>query len=246
MLIIWKSFCEYLKEKVYLYKGVNVKNLGAFTFEVATELPKIGIDYNQAKLKSFGELIIEKKSTHKLRPCFVIDEKFKKLLTRFKNKEELIKPKSQSSVYQKGFQMTYCNPIPIAAACYLNKNVVIDSLNAIFAAIYDLINIGKSIVLKFGFCNIYFMDRNLTYSFSGDIGKTIADLVDSESKFKRGITPVQTTWKTTAISKWAKSSLSSVLERPHTPLIKTIDNKTQMLKIMSLDLASTYNSKIYR
>lgn len=34
-------------------------------------------------------------------------------------------------------------------------------------------------------------------------------------------------------------SLSSVLERPHTPLVKTIDNKTQMLKIMSLDLAST-------
>jgi len=140
--------------------------------------------------------------------------------------------------------MTYCNPIPIAASCYLTKNVVNDSLNAIFAAIYDLINIGKNIVIKFGFCNIYFMDRNLTYSFAGDLGKTISDLVESETKFRRGITPVSTTWKTTAISKWAKSSLSSVLERPQTPLIKTIDNKTQMLKIMSLDLASTYNSKI--
>lgn len=37
-----------------------------------------------------------------------------------------------------------------------------------------------------------------------------------------------------------KCSLSGVLERPQTPLIKTIDNKTQMLKIMSLDLASTF------
>lgn len=67
-------------------------------------------------MKSLGEIIVEKKTTHKLRPCFVIDPKFKKLLTRFKDKEELIKTKSQSSIYQKGFQMIYCNPIPIAAA----------------------------------------------------------------------------------------------------------------------------------
>lgn len=182
MLIIWKSFCEYLKEKVESYKGVNVKGFGAFTFEVASELPKIGMDYKQAKLKSFGELILEKKTTHKLRPCFVIDPKFKNLLARFQDKEELIKPKSQSSVYQKGFQMTYCNPIPIAASCYLNKNVVEDSLNSIFAAIYDLINVGRNIVLKTGFCNIYFMERNLTYSFSNDLGKTISNLVESETK----------------------------------------------------------------
>jgi len=140
--------------------------------------------------------------------------------------------------------MTYLNPIPIAASCFLLQHVVTDSLNAIFAAIYDLINIGKNIVLKTGFCNIYFVDRNLTYSFAPEIGKTITDLMSSESKFRRGITPVETTWKNTAISKWAKSSLSSLLERPQTPLIKTIDNKTQMLKIMSLDLASTYNSRL--
>jgi len=184
MLIIWKAFCEYLNEKVSSYKGVNVKGLGAFTFEVQTELPKIGIDYQQAKMKSFGELILEKKSTHKLRPCFVVDPKFKNLLTRFKDKEELIKPKSQSSVFQKGFQMTYCNPIPIAASCYLNKNVVDDSLNATFSAIYDLINIGKNIIIKTGFCNIYFVDRNLTYSFSPEIGKSVTNLVESESKVK--------------------------------------------------------------
>ena len=78
--------------------------------------------------------------------------------------------------------MTYCNPIPIAASCYLNKNVVEDSLNSIFAAIYDLINVGRNIVLKTGFCNIYFMERNLTYSFSNDLGKTISNLVESETK----------------------------------------------------------------
>ena len=34
-----------------------------------------------------------------------------------------------------------------------------------------------------------------------------------------------------------------MLERPHTPLVKTIDNKTQMLKIMSIDLASIMRPK---
>jgi hypothetical protein len=182
MLVIWKAFCEYLKEKVSAYKGVNVKGFGAFTFEVQTQLPKVGIDYREAKMKSFGELIMEKKSTHVLRPCFVVDSKFKHLLTRFKDKEELIKPKSQSSIFQKGFQMTYCNPIPIAAACFMDKNVVNDSLNATFAAFYDLINIGKNVLIKTGFCNIYFMDRNLTYSFAPDISKTVSNLVESESK----------------------------------------------------------------
>jgi len=116
MLIIWKAFCEYLKEKLLEYKGVNIKNLGAFTYEVATELPKSGNNFSSSNMKTLGELIVEKKTTHKLRPCFVIDAKFKKLLTRYLDKEELIKTKSQSSIYQRGFQMTYCNPIPIAAS----------------------------------------------------------------------------------------------------------------------------------
>jgi nucleoid DNA-binding protein len=182
MLIVWKAFCEYLKEKIVSYKGVNVKGFGSFTFEVQTELPKIGVDYKQANIKTFGELIIEKKSTHKLRPCFVVDEKIKKLLTRYLGKEEIVKPKSQSSVFQKGFQMTYCNSTPIAASCYLKKNVVEDCLNAIFAAVHDLINIGKNVLLKTGFCNINFFEKNLTYSFSPDIMVIVKDIKESENK----------------------------------------------------------------
>ena len=78
--------------------------------------------------------------------------------------------------------MTYCNPVPIAAACLLDKNVVIDSLNAIFSAVYDLINMGKNIVLKLGFCNIYFTDKNMTYYFSSEIGNAITDIAQTENK----------------------------------------------------------------
>ena len=118
MLIIWKSFCEYLKERMLEHKGINVKNFGAFTYEVESELPKTGFLSQKGTFQSIGEIIIEKKTTHRVRPTFLVDNRYKKFLTKFLNKDELIKPKSQSSIYQKGHQMTYCNPVPIAASRY--------------------------------------------------------------------------------------------------------------------------------
>ena len=78
--------------------------------------------------------------------------------------------------------MTYCNPIPIAASCYLPKNVIIDTLAAIFNAVLDLINMGKNVSLKTGFCNINFFGSNLSYNFNPDLGKIIEDTVESESR----------------------------------------------------------------
>lgn len=84
--------------------------------------------------------------------------------------------------------------------------MVTDTLNAIFAATYDLIHVGYNVTLKFGFCNIYFVDRNLTYNFAPEISERLQNLVESQQRLKRGITPVSNTWQTTAISKWAKST----------------------------------------
>lgn len=232
-----------MREKIVSCKGINVRNLGAFTFEVETELPKLGLEFNKAKTKSFKELLVEKKSTHKLRPCFVIDPKFKKILSKFKDKEEISKPKSQSSIYQKGFQMTYCNPVPIAASCYLHKNVISDTLDAIFTAVYDLVNMGKNVHLKFSFMNLYLYDKNLTYTYAPDVANNLKNTVDTQSKIRRGVTPVSQNWKVTAVQKWERSNLSGILDRPQTPLIRAIDNKNQMLKVMSLDLASTCKKK---
>ena len=242
LLVIWRAACEYIKEQFCQYKGVNIRGFGAFTYEVHQTLPRLGIDFNQAKRKTFDELLLEKKSRHIMRPCFVIDPKFLPILTRFNNKEELTKPKSQSSIYQKGINMTYCNPIPIAAGCCLEPKVVEDGLKAIFDAVYNLISIGQNVFLKTGFCNINFVQRNLSYSFSPEIINMVKDLPASEAKFIKGITPIKKTWSTTFTSKWANSTLSTMLERPKADLIKTIDNKSQMLKIMSLDMASTYKN----
>lgn len=178
-----------------------------------------------------------------MRPCFVIDPRFLVLLTRFNNKEELIKPKSQCSVYQRGVNMMYCNPVPIAAGCCLEPKVVEGGLKAIFDAVYNLIALGKNIILKTGFCNICFNSRNLTYSFSPEIMNMIKDLPANEKKFVRGRTPINKIWNTKFKSKWGGSTLSSMLERPQDKMIRAIDNKSQMLKIMSIDMASTHLGK---
>lgn len=73
-------------------------------------------------------------------------------LLKSKGKEEISKPKSQCSIYQNGFRMIYWNPIPIDASFYFNKNVVSDGLNSIIIAVYDLITLGKNVILKTGFC----------------------------------------------------------------------------------------------
>jgi len=70
---------------------------------------------------------------------------------------------------------------------YLNKAVVIDALNCIFNAIYDLINLGKNITLKFGFCNIYFTDRNLQYTFAPTLLTGLENKLESQTKV---ITPL--------------------------------------------------------
>lgn len=242
MLVIWKSLCVYLKEKIMSYKGVYVKNLGTFTYEVKTKLPKLGINIGLVNNKPIEDLLVDKKTQHIMRPCFMVDNKLKTILSRYNNIEEVTKPASQSSIFQRGHNMIYCNPVPIAAASFLSPKVVGDALNAITNAIFDLITLNRAICLKTGFCNVYFVDKNVTYSYSPEILNMVKDIKESEKKFVTGITPIKKNWRVSSLCKWRTSKLSNLLERPQTPLIKTVDNKSQMLKIMSLDLASTYRS----
>jgi len=246
LLVLWHATFSYVKEQISNYIGVNIKNFGTFTYEVKQTLPKLGIDYKKASTKTFKELLLEKKSLHKLRPCFIIDPKIASILTRFNNKEELTKPASQSSIYQRGFKMTYCNPIPIAAACSVDRGVVEDGLRAIFNAIYDLISIGQNIILKTGFCNIRFIDKNLKYSFSPEIIEMTKDLPYTENKLIRGTTPLRNVWQTSTLTKWKNSCLSKLLEKPDSSIVRTVDNKSQMLKIMSLDMNSTYTGGFFQ
>lgn len=60
--------------------------------------------------------------------------------------------------------------------------VVIDGLNSIFNSIYDHLNLGKSVTLKMGFCNIYFTDRNLHYSIAQNLTSGLNDKMAAQLK----------------------------------------------------------------
>ena len=41
MLIVWRALVEYLNNNLKDGKSVNIKNFGAFTYDISTELPRI-------------------------------------------------------------------------------------------------------------------------------------------------------------------------------------------------------------
>jgi hypothetical protein len=51
---------------------VNVKNFGAFTYDVTTELPKIACRNASPKIDLFAKRI-ERKNIHHMKPVFVVD-----------------------------------------------------------------------------------------------------------------------------------------------------------------------------
>ena len=102
-------------------------------------------------------------------------------LIRYPGKEEISPAISQHSIYQKGFRTIYANPVPVAAAAMLGKDVVCDALNTIFLAIVDLIKLGRNIDLAFGFANIRIVNRGLSVSFKEDLSTTVGHAKFEES-----------------------------------------------------------------
>jgi len=65
--------------------------------------------------------------------------------------------------------MMFCNPGPIAAACYLGKDVVQSAIDAIVKAIIDLTDLNHNMNIDFGFCKISINNKDLKYTFKKDI-----------------------------------------------------------------------------
>lgn len=138
----------------------------------------------------------ERKHIHKLRPCFVVDPVLKTHLYRYKGKEEVSVAHSQHSVYKQGFKTIYANPVPIASACQMGVDVVKSTLNIIYKAIEDLINIhDKDIQLQFGFCVIQMRQKNLKVVFADYLAKEVSGS-QFENTMRRMNSPVSTLWRT--------------------------------------------------
>jgi hypothetical protein len=139
MLIIWRSFCQYMDDQLRAGRSVNIRKFGAFTYDVETELPKISSGRQVNINQGMADQRADRKHIHHLKPRFVVDEKIQYHLNRYHNKEQISPAKSQKSIYSKGFRMIYANSVPIAAAAQMGKEVVDDTLSTIWLAIEDLV-----------------------------------------------------------------------------------------------------------
>lgn len=236
MHIIWKCTVEYLNEQLRSGKGVNLPGFGAFTFDVETELPRTA-NLNPAK-GDIEEQRLDRKHVHNNRPVFIIDSALQNSLIRYRGKAAVERPRSQHSVYQRGFQMVYCNPVPIAMACFLDKSVIKDAHRAIFKAICDLGKMGTRVELRFNFAVVVVSNHDLVCHFNPGLSSVINDKTYERSMRKSDV-PCRGFWQTTYNQKWGQSILSRQVRRPNTEAVRTLNDKTLTLKIMSLDLVSS-------
>ncbi len=110
--------------------------------------------------------------------------------------------------------MIYANPVPIAAACQMGKEVVEDTLKSIFLAIQDLIKFDHNISLQFGFANINFVSKNMKVVFADFLTREIKDK-EFETTMRRSNSPVSTTWRTNTQSEFFKSALGTMIQKPN-------------------------------
>ena len=71
MLIIWKALVTYLDQNMRAGRGIALRNFGAFTFDIQTELPKIARPRDRSVGRGrYGNLETERaerKKVHHLR-----------------------------------------------------------------------------------------------------------------------------------------------------------------------------------
>jgi hypothetical protein len=213
-----------------------VQGFGAFTFDITTEAPRLGsINPTEGQI---GDQRLERKHLHKNRPVFIPDSGLEYLLQRYHRKSQVEKPASQRSVYQKGFQMIFCNPVPVAQACFLDKNVIRDAHKALFAAVKDLTKLGRTLHLAFNFAVVVISNMSLQTQFNKEFVANVNDK-GYEVKMRRSDDPCNKFWTTTNEEKWKGSALSRLYGSPDARNVSNMNEKTLALKILSLDLAST-------
>jgi len=69
--------------------------------------------------------------------------------------------------------MTFCNPGPIAASCYLGKDVVASSHAAFIQAIIDLTTLGYDLVIDWTFFKLNVNNKDLKYKFEPNFGNQL-------------------------------------------------------------------------
>lgn len=64
--------------------------------------------------------------------------------------------------------MVFCNPEPIAAACFLARDVVKSAIEAFSAAIIDLTTLNYNLTILLGFVKLVVKSKTLKYFFKNE------------------------------------------------------------------------------
>lgn len=127
--------------------------------------------------------------------------------------------------------------MPVAAGACLGADVVKDALSTLWLAIVDLVKFGKDIDLAFGFANVRITNRNLSFVFLKELSKTVG-APTFEKEMMRQTSPVSTRWTTSYNKSWMNSTLGSFIKKPNVEVQQALNEKTEALRVMSLDLSS--------
>jgi hypothetical protein len=138
--------------------------------------------------------------------------------------------------------MIFCNPVPIAFSCNLDKIVIRDSHKAIFSAIKDLTKLGRNLHLAFGFAALNVNNMSLKVVFSKEFSQNVNEH-QFERMMRRSDNTCESFWRTTSADKWRGSVLSKLWGKTDSEHVQNMNEKTLALKILSLDLASTIKTR---
>ena len=157
LILIWKIFCSYIEKKLIEGISVNIKNFGTFFFVNEND---IKTSSNMLFTKSFTD--ITKYNIKKL--SFQLSSNYRRILKHFpdeKKKRKILQPDWKSE----NKNLIEWNPFPISKLCYLKDDIIRDGIENIFKAIFDVVEAKKNILIQTGFCNIYFLNGEMKYSF---------------------------------------------------------------------------------
>jgi hypothetical protein len=86
-------------------------------------------------------------------------------------------------------------------------------MNALWKGVFDLVSLGKSVDLNFGFSRISIMDKGLKVTFKAGLTSTVQDK-GFEEQMKMSNTSCSSFWKTDYNKEWARSTLGTLVKKP--------------------------------
>lgn len=117
--------------------------------------------------------------------------------------------------------MVFCNPVPIANSCSLDKETTQDALNAFARAVADLTAKGKTLDISLNIIKIRIAGKNMTYSYNKQFESSL-NTINYEKEMKKSLKETKAHWTQSYENKWNQSTLGSLIQKPQAEEVNQI------------------------